>query len=189
MRPIRRRAAALLGALGLVVLGMGLPATALGQGQRQQGPGQFRARLSGFQEVPAISTRGRAEFQARLRDSATLEFELRYSDLEGGNPSAAHIHLGQPGVNGGVVAFLCGGGGKPACPSAASGTVTGTIVAGDIQALTAQGIAAGEFDEVVAALRAGVTYANVHTSTYGGGEIRGQIGRRNGGRDDDDRGR
>ena len=78
------------------------------------------------------------------------------------------------------MAFLCGGGGKPACPGAASGTVTGTIVAADIQALPAQGIAAGEFNEVVAAVRAGVTYVNVHTSTYGNGEIRGQIGRGNG---------
>jgi hypothetical protein len=177
MRSMRRGAmVALLGGLGLA-LGLGGPTPALGQGQ---GQGPFRARLSGFQEVPAISSRGRGEFQARLRDNTTLEFELRYADLEGGNPSAAHIHLGQRGVNGGVVAFLCGGGGKPACPSAPSGTVTGTVVAADIQAVPAQGIAANEFAELAAALRAGVTYVNVHNGTYGGGEIRGQIGRGNG---------
>jgi hypothetical protein len=39
----------------------------------------------------------------------------------------------------------------------------------------AQGIAPGEFAELVRAMRAGVTYANVHTTTHGGGEIRGQI--------------
>jgi CHRD domain len=191
MRPMRRRAAALLGlgGLGLVVvlgvaLGVGAPAPALGQGQQgqqgQQGPGQFRASLTGFQEVPAISTKGQAELRLRLRDSSTLEFELRYSNLEGGNPSAAHIHLGQRGVNGAVVVFFCGGGGKPACPASTSGTVTGTIVPADIQVVPAQGIAANEFDELVAAIRAGVTYANIHNSTYGSGEIRGQIGRGDG---------
>jgi hypothetical protein len=169
---------------------VGAPAPALGQGQ---GPNQFRASLSGFQEVPAISTKGRAELRLRLRNSNTLEFELQYSNLEGGNPSAAHIHLGQRGVNGAVVVFFCGGGGKPSCPTSTSGTVTGTIVAADIQptvAAQAQGITAAtdaEFDELVAAIRAGVTYANIHNDTYKSGEIRGQIGRgdgQGGGRDD-----
>ena len=40
-----------------------------------------------------------------------------------------------------------------------------------------------EFGELVRALRAGAAYANVHTTTFGGGEIRGQIG------DDGDRDR
>jgi hypothetical protein len=182
MRSRGRRGALLLGSLGLLAL-LTLPATVWAK-EKEQGQGQVGALLTGFQEVPAISTRGRGEFRARLRDNSTLEFELRYADLEGGNPSAAHIHLGQRGANGGVVAFLCGGGGKPACPGATSGTVTGTIVAADIQALPAQGIAAGELNEVVAAVRAGVTYVNVHTSTYGSGEIRGQIGRGNGKADD-----
>ena len=38
-----------------------------------------------------------------------------------------------------------------------------------------QGIAAGEFEEFVDALRAGVTYANVHTMERMGGEIRAQL--------------
>ena len=45
-----------------------------------------------------------------------------------------------------------------------------------------QGIAAGEFAELVRALRAGAAYANVHTTAHPGGEIRGQVA-------DDDRGR
>ena len=39
----------------------------------------------------------------------------------------------------------------------------------------AQGIAAGEFNELVAAIRAGATYANVHSTKYEGGEIRAQL--------------
>jgi hypothetical protein len=38
-----------------------------------------------------------------------------------------------------------------------------------------QGIAAGEFAELLAAMRAGVTYVNVHSTLYPGGEIRAQI--------------
>ena len=90
------------------------------------------------------------------------QFKLRYSDLS--SPvKFAHVHFGREGVNGGVIAFLCGGGGKPACP--ASGEVTGTIVPADVIGPAAQGIAAGEFDEFVRALKADAVYANVHTDT------------------------
>jgi len=138
----------------------------------------FRAQLSGFSEVPAISTTGSGEFRARLMGTATapfIEYELSYSGLVGG-PSTlfAHIHLGQAGVNGGVIAFLCGGGGKPAC-TFPSGTFTGTIVPADVIGPIGQGILAGEFAEAVDGLQAGVVYANVHTSVFPGGEIRGQI--------------
>ena len=47
----------------------------------------------------------------------------------------------------------------------------------------AQGIAPGEFDELVDAIRAGVSYANVHSTTYPMGEIRAQLRVREG--DDD----
>jgi CHRD domain len=94
----------------------------------------------------------------------------------------AHIHLGQEGVNGGVAAFLCGGGGKPACPQE-SGEVTGTIVAGDVQAIPAQGLAANDIGALIRAIKHGATYANVHTDNFPSGEIRGQIGD-----DDDDHG-
>jgi len=69
--------------------------------------------------------------------------------------------------------FLCGGGGKPACPNG-QGTVTGTVNAGDIIGPAGQG-APGQFLEAISAMRAGSAYANVHTVTYVSGEIRGQI--------------
>jgi hypothetical protein len=49
-----------------------------------------------------------------------------------------------------------------------------------------QGIAPGEFAEVIAAIRAGVTYANVHSTRNAPGEIRGQIKVRDRHDDDDD---
>ena len=154
-------------ALGLTAAGF---MVASGDGKEKE----FKAKLTGFQETPAISTTGSGTFKARLsEDGTSLSFTLTYSGLET-NALFAHIHLGQKGVAGGVSAFLCGGGGKPDCP-ARSGTVTGTITASDVIGPTGQGIAAGEFAELIRAMRAGVTYANVHSTMFPAGEIRGQI--------------
>jgi hypothetical protein len=148
-------------------------ATALATGG---GGKNFSTKLTGFQEVPAISTGASGSFDAKL-DGDELTYELSYSGIEGGTAVAAHIHLGQRGVNGGVIAFLCGGGDKPACPATA-GTVTGVIDPADVIGPAGQGIAPGEFDELINAMRAGVTYANVHSDPmWLGGEIRGQIKR------------
>jgi hypothetical protein len=102
----------------------------------------------------------------------------------------AHIHIAQKSVNGGISAWLCQtatnpapatSGPVPMCP--APGTpVSGTITRAHVVGPAAQGVQPGEFEELVRALRAGVAYANVHTTTHGGGEIRGQI-------DEHDRGR
>jgi hypothetical protein len=143
-----------------------------------------KAELDGYQELsPAssISTLGNGEFKAKI-GSQEIRFTLSYRDLEGGNVLAAHVHFGQLHTNGGVSAFLCGGGGKDPCPPSPA-TVTGTIRPSDVIGPAAQGIAPGQFDELVRAMRAGATYANVHTATYGNGEIRGQI---DGGGDGDD---
>lgn len=136
--------------------------------------GSFKASLGGFQEVPVISTTGHGRVSLKLNAAGTaLEYTLSFSGLQGGSAGAAHVHLGQAGVNGGVAAWLCGGT-KPACP-AAGGTVNGTLVAADVLAIANQGLAAGDFGALLRAMRSGVTYANVHTATFPGGEIRGQI--------------
>jgi hypothetical protein len=150
--------------LGLVVLGT-LTAAA---GHDED----FSARLTGYQELPTLSVRGVGNFSAEL-DDGVLRFRLRYFGLTG--PAlAAHIHFGRPWVAGGVSAFLCGGGGKPACPGT-SGTVTGVIRPSDVIGPAEQGIAPGEFRELVRAIRVGATYVNVHTEAHPNGEIRGQI--------------
>ena len=79
---------------------------------------RFRAKLAGAHETPAISTNASGEFHARINDAGDeISYELTYAGLEGGNTLFAHVHLGQPDVAGGVMFFLCGGGGKPACPT------------------------------------------------------------------------
>ena len=40
---------------------------------------------------------------------------------------------------------------------------------------TGQGIDPGQYGELLRAIRAGATYANVHSSKYPGGEIRAQL--------------
>jgi hypothetical protein len=90
----------------------------------------------------------------------------------------AHIHFGQPGVNGGVIVWLCTAGptapaGTPACPQ--SGTVTGTLTPSSVVGPSGQGITAGEWNEFLAAVRKGLTYANVHSTIFPAGEIRGQL--------------
>ena len=134
-----------------------------------------KADLIGHEEVPAVSSTGSGELRMKIyEDSQVIEYEISYANLEGTTTTASHIHLGQKSVNGGVIAFFCGGGGKPAC-TPTSGTFSGTIVPADVVGPAAQGIAAGEWDEVVRAIRAGMVYANVHTNKHPGGEIRGQI--------------
>jgi hypothetical protein len=142
------------------------------------GKSNFKAdTLTGYQEAATqpISTTGTGSFEASLNGEGTeISYTLTYSDLEGGTVTQAHIHFGQRAINGGVIAFLCGGP-KPACP-ASPATVTGTITPADIVGPTTQGIEPGSFAEAVRALRAGMVYANVHTTRWASGEIRGQIG-------------
>jgi hypothetical protein len=139
----------------------------------------IREQLTGYEETPlALSTPGQATFETRL-DQTSISYRLSYQDLEA-PVTQAHIHFGAEGQTGGVSVFLCTNVGGPAgtqpCP-AQPATITGTIVPGDVIGPADQGIAAGEFDELVDAIRAGATYANVHTEKYPGGEVRAQLGR------------
>ena len=137
----------------------------------------FKATLGSYSEVPTNSTTGQGDLDLRVDDSArTITFTLTYSGLAA-PATAAHIHLGARSTNGGVSVYFCGGGGQGPCPPGTSSeaTVTGTITAANVIGPTAQGIQPGEFEKLVAAIRAGVTYANIHNAIFMGGEIRGQI--------------
>jgi hypothetical protein len=140
---------------------------------------QIRERLSGYQEVPAVSTAGNGVFTARIsKDGSSVDYELNYADTE--SPvTQSHIHFGQQGVNGGISVFLCsnlgnGPAGTQPCPPA-PGHIQGTFDASDVIGPTAQGITAGQYDELISAMRAGATYVNIHTTGFPGGEVRSQI--------------
>ena len=162
---------------GLITVILGLAAASYAVAQSgSPGARHVRADLNGYQEVNSISTTGKGRFTASIDDqNQIISYELSYEALEGETTVQAHIHFAQRSVNGAVHAFLCGGGGKPACP-AIEGVVTGEITAADVLAsVPDRGIEAGAFEEFVKAIRAGHTYANVHTNKWTGGEIRGQI--------------
>jgi hypothetical protein len=135
-------------------------------------------RLSGYQEDPLVlSTAGTGTFEAAPVKGG-VAWRLSYSGLEG-EVSQAHIHLGGRHQSGGIAVWLCGNvpntpAGTQPCPPAPA-TITGTIRAADVVGPDAQGIAPGEFQELTDAARAGVTYVNVHSSKYPGGEIRAQL--------------
>ena len=179
----------LIGALAFTVAVVGASPTA---STSAPGANNFRAVLDGFEENPSISTTGHGHLNLRIDEAnQSMEYELTYDDLEGvgttpfvtnGVVLFAHIHVSAPGVNGGIAVFLCGGGSKGACPTP-SGTFSGVIVPADILGPASQGINPTEtttFDELVRAIRAGYAYANVHTTRWTGGEIRGQLRTGNG---------
>jgi CHRD domain len=143
------------------------------------GKKNFDARtLIGYEENPDVSTVATGSFEATVdEDAQTVTYELSYSGLEG-TVQQAHIHFGKPAINGGISLFLCsnlgnGPAGTPACPQ--EGTVSRTVPAVDIVGPIPQGIEAGNLSELAAAMRAGNTYANVHSTKWPGGEIRAQI--------------
>jgi hypothetical protein len=160
-------------------------------------PDRVTTNLSGFNEVHfvasptpalrgAVSTGATGRFRAVINDrSEMIEYELHYDGLEG-SVTQSHIHFGQPFTVGGIVIWLCQTEGTPApasvsaatpmCPqNTRGGAVTGTIGPSQVLAQTAQGIDAGQFAEVLRAIRAGATYVNVHSSLFPPGEIRGHL--------------
>jgi len=170
---VRRRLQ--LTAVVAVIAVLGVVGAALATGGRS-----VHERLSGYNETPlALSTTGSGKFDGSFsRFSGKFTYKLSYRDLEGA-VTQAHIHFGTESQTGGISVFLCtnlgnGPAGTQACP-AAPATITGTIKPADVIGPAGQGIGPGEFDELMDALQAGVTYVNVHSAKYPGGEIRAQI--------------
>jgi CHRD domain len=181
---MRHRRIQLVAAVAIVSIASVVATTAVAGGGRE-----ISEELEGFQEVPAVSTEADGKFKAKVHGDE-IRWELRYEDLEG-DVTQAHIHFGQRDVNGGISVWLCGNPdpannvnpppGTQLCPPDPA-KISGTATEDDVVGPAGQGISAGEFDELLDAIREGVTYANVHSSMFRGGEIRGQL---DGDRDDD----
>jgi hypothetical protein len=170
---VRRRLQ--LTAVVVVVAVLGVVAAAVATGGRS-----IHEKLTGYEEQPlALSTTGNGKFDLSFsRFGDKLSYKLSYRDLAAA-VTQAHIHFGAENQVGGVSVFLCtnlgnGPAGTQACP-AAPATITGTITPADVIGPAGQGIAVGEFDELVDAIQAGATYVNVHSTQYPVGEIRAQI--------------
>jgi hypothetical protein len=137
-------------------------------------PENFRAHLNVEEEIPEPEVdgnpRGQAIFQLS-RDGSQLHYKVIVANIE--NVMMAHIHLAPFGETGPVVAWLYPAGPPPQeIPGRFSGVLAeGTITSDDLVGPLAD----ADLDDLLAEIRAGNTYVNVHTTQNPPGEIRGQI--------------
>jgi hypothetical protein len=134
--------------------------------------GHFGTHMTGAEETPPRPSRAQGQVILHLEaDGTALSYKLLVANIR--DVTQAHIHLAPPGVPGPIIAWL-----YPAAPPAqhipgrfqgvlAEGVITDADVVGP---LASQGIAG-----LVATIRGGNAYANVHTVQFSPGEIRGQI--------------
>jgi hypothetical protein len=115
----------------------------------------FFAYLNGEQEAPTPVNTGATGYARVVLNESTgmISFTVVFTGLTGAQNNA-HIHTGAIGVSGPVTINLGIVGGT-------SGTITGSAAITSAQ---------------IAAMRAHQFYVNVHSSTFGNGEIRGQLG-------------
>jgi hypothetical protein len=112
----------------------------------------FTAHLNGSQETPPVNTAasGTGILTLNTADN-TISCSIATSGLTG---IAAHIHLAEAGVPGGIIIALTGGPTSWSCPSSPAPTLTA---------------------EQLSALQEGRLYFNVDSDAHMAGEIRGQI--------------
>jgi hypothetical protein len=169
---------------GVLIASAALTAPAMGS----PGTQEFRAVLVGFNETGALNAEtgavlspGTGTLDLKLDlNSQTLTFTLKFQNLSA-PVTQAHIHFGKVHTPGGVMVFFCSNlatapAGTQPCP-ANGGTVTGTLSAANVQAIAGQNVPAGDFTAVEEALLSDTAYANVHTTAFPAGEIRGQVTR------------
>jgi hypothetical protein len=154
-------------------VGLGLVGSA---GADNRGHKIVRAVLVGYSEVPSQSVVGRGSFRAVIDEAAgTISYTLSY---EGVAITQSHLHFGSHHTNGGISVFLCtnlgNSVGTQSCP-AAPAEVSGVITGANVLAILPQNMEAGNFTELLAAIRSGTVYVNIHTTGLPGGEIRGQL--------------
>ncbi|MDQ3547808.1 MAG: CHRD domain-containing protein [Chloroflexota bacterium] len=129
----------------------------------------FYAELTTSQEVPAPGPSDASGDAVVFVDAdGNLQFELIVVDIEG--VTAAHIHLGMPGVAGPVVVTLFTGQFSTeddGVGTLATGSISADDLVGELEGLT--------LGHLLAEMEAGNTYVNVHTVDNPAGEIRGQL--------------
>jgi CHRD domain len=135
-------------------------------------------RLRGGNENPPVISEGSGTFRVQLQNGRfRLSYEVASAESD---VTQAHLHIGNPGTNGGIVVFLCTNEGNTPpgatereCP-ASPGEVTGEILETDVLPVD-DIIAAGDLEGLERLARQGAVYANVHTDDHPAGEVRGQL--------------
>ena len=145
--------------IAVFLLGLGFTGVVSAQ------PSNYRAHLSGDNEVPAVETNATGQVNFKFKNDA-LRFKLIVANIH--DVFAAHIHCGVVGENGpvGVTLFA----------EDLSGRFNGILNQGTILAPDeGNGCGWEDFGDVIAAIESGGAYVNVHTDANPGGEIRGQV--------------
>ncbi|HEX4633189.1 MAG TPA: CHRD domain-containing protein [Gemmatimonadales bacterium] len=138
-----------------------LPAAAqtYGDSMKPQTKAQtFSATLTGTHEVPQVNTIGTGMVKFTVKNDSTIVFDLSLKGVP--DVTGAHIHLGADGAAGEAVATLI----QRADPG---GKISGTISPKDLHGTT--------MSQLIAAMKSGGAYVNVHTKTHPDGEVRGEI--------------
>lgn len=140
----------------------------------------YAAPLLGSSEVPAAATTGTGSATVTIDfDLLTMRVQASFSDLLG-TVTASHIHCCvAPGSNVGVASMTPSFAGFPTGVKAGNYDHTFDLsLASSYNAafITANGGTVGSaFNALTTGLDAGKAYLNVHTSSFGGGEIRGLL--------------
>ncbi len=142
--------------------------TLLVSAQAQAQTLSFTAALSGGNEVPGVSTGSAGTGTVTLNlATGVVTYRIDVYNMPVGT-TAAHFHVGAPGVSGPVVINF-----TVVTSISNDFAITGTASATDLVPRAPQGI--NSWDDFVQALQLGNIYMNVHSTANPGGEIRGQV--------------
>jgi hypothetical protein len=112
--------------------------------------GDIALKLSGDQEVPAVTSSATGTGTLVIKNDKTVSGSIKTTGIEG---TVAHIHLGEPGKNGPPIITL-------------TKTAENTWSVPEGAKLT---------DDQYQSFKAGNLYVNVHSAEHKGGEIRTQL--------------
>lgn len=127
---------------------------------------QFKAKLKGDNEVPAVTTQAEGKASLKVKES-NIKYKLNITDLA--DVTMAHIHQGKAGENGEPVVDLLAAGNKQKTSKGLfiNGSITDSSLIGPMKGKTVSDLASS--------ISAGNNYVNVHTQAHPDGEIRGQL--------------
>jgi hypothetical protein len=129
----------------------------------------FVAELSGFNEVPGAATLAKGFAGYQLSADHSMVYYTIFATDASTQITAAHIHVGLPGVAGPVVVPLCGTATTPTCAG------EGEIISGTFTAEALSGpFASNSMEFLLDQMRQGNTYTNIHSTKFPAGEARGQ---------------
>ncbi len=129
---------------------------------------QYVVQLTGAKERPNPNgSTATATATVTVADANTINFTITTPGIN--EVTAGHFHAADETAAGPVIyGFIAN-----ATPSA---TITGTLYTGTILRTSTFNTNAGfNFDSLLTRMRAGTAYLNIHSKTFPGGEIRGQV--------------